>query len=114
MSRWPTLAKLKGLRLARVQIFCAVMARAQARFRLSLKDQQTGESLKIELIETLDESPFPPNPNQRRYRVRVNGKAATKVKEATLTEVFDRLRRWLVGRARRKADSVGAVATRNA
>ncbi len=90
------------------------MARAQARFRLSLKDQQTGESLKIELIETRDESPFPPNPSQRRYRVRVNGKAATKVKEATLTEVFDRLRRWLVGRARRKADGVGAVATRNA
>lgn len=76
------------------------MARARARFRLSLKDQQTGESLKVELLEAPDESPFPPNPSQRRYRVRVNGKAATKVKEATLTEVFDRLRRWMVGRAR--------------
>jgi len=88
------------LRLARGQISWAAMARAQARFRLSLKDQQTGESLKVELIDAPDESPFLPNPTLRRYRVRVNGRAATKVKEATLTEVFDRLRRWLVGRAR--------------
>lgn len=76
------------------------MARAKARFRLSFKDQHTGESLKIELIEAPDESPFPPNASQRRYRVRVNGRAATKVKEATLTDIFDRLRRWLVGRVR--------------
>ncbi|MBI2510694.1 MAG: hypothetical protein HYV96_01830 [Opitutae bacterium] len=77
------------------------MARAKARFRLSLKDQQSGDTLKVELIEAPDESPFPPNPSMRRYRVRVNGKAATKITAATLTEVFDRLRRWLVGRARK-------------
>jgi hypothetical protein len=77
------------------------MARSSARFRLSLKDQKTGESLKVELIEAPDESPFAKKPAARRYRVRVNGKAATKVKEVTLTETFTRLRRWLVNRAKR-------------
>ncbi len=81
------------------------MARAKARFRLSLKDQLTGESLKVELIEAPDESPFPPNPTMRRWRVRVNGKAATKVKEVTLTDVFHRLRGWMVARARRDGDA---------
>ncbi len=76
------------------------MARAKARFRLSVKDRQTGQSLKIELIEAPDESPFPPNASLRHYRVRVNGRAATKVPEATLTEVFNRLRMWVVARSR--------------
>ena len=76
------------------------MARAKARFRLSVKDRQTGQSLKIELIEAPHESPFPPNASLRRYRVRVNGRAATKVPEATLTEVFNRLRTWVVSRSR--------------
>jgi hypothetical protein len=31
------------------------------------------------------------------YAIRVNGRQATKVPEATLTEVFDRLRRWAAG-----------------
>ena len=77
------------------------MARASARFRLSLKDQKSGESLKVELIEIPNESPFVSNPLAGRYRVRVNGKAATKVTEVTLTEAFHRLRRWLVARAKR-------------
>jgi len=47
-----------------------------------LKDQKTGETLKVELIET------PGLWGERRYRVRVNGRAATRVPEATLTEVF--------------------------
>lgn len=77
------------------------MGRPGARFRLSLKDQKTGESLKVELIEAPNESPFVSNPAANRYRVRVNGKAATKVKDVTLTEVFTWLRQWLVGRAKR-------------
>jgi hypothetical protein len=36
---------------------------------------------------------------ERRYQIRVNGKAAEKIKVATLTEVFDRLRRWAVQQA---------------
>jgi hypothetical protein len=60
-----------------------------------LKDQKTGESLKVELIDS------PGLWGERRYKVRVNGKAATKVKDVTLTEVFTRLRHWLVGRAKR-------------
>lgn len=81
------------------------MARPSARFRLSFKDQKTGESLKVELIEAPNESPFAQNPAARRYRVRVNGKAATKVKDVTLTEVFTRLRHRLVGRARQAKDT---------
>lgn len=87
------------MRLATVQISCLSMARTSARFRLSLKDQQTKESLKIELIPAPNESLFISNPAAHRYRVRVNGKASTKVKDVTLTEVFNRLRRWLVARA---------------
>ena len=82
------------------------MGRHGARFRLSLKDHQTGESLKVELIPAPNETPFVSNPTVGRYRIRVNGKASTKVKEATLTEVFNRLRTWLVARARR-TDGVG-------
>ena len=67
----------------------------------SLKDQASGESLKVELIPASNETPFASNPAAKRYRIRINGKASTKVKEATLTEVFDRLRRWLVTRAKR-------------
>ena len=33
-----------------------------------------------------------------RFRVRVNGRSARRIKEATLTQVFDELRRWLVRR----------------
>jgi len=38
---------------------------------------------------------------ERRYRIRLNGRAPETIKEATLTEVFDRLRRWLVRQAGR-------------
>ena len=84
-----------------VQILCPKMTRPGARFRLSLKDQQSGESLKVELIEVPNESPFASNPAAQRYRVRVNGKAATKVKDVTLTKAFTRRRTWLVRRAKR-------------
>ena len=71
------------------------MGRPGARLRLSLKDQKSGESLKVELIDS------PGLWGERRYRVRVNGKAAKKVQDVTLTEVFHRLRGWLVSRAKR-------------
>lgn len=90
-----------ALRLATVQISVLPMGRPGARFRLSLKDHQTGESLKVELIPAPYETPFASNPAAKRYRIRVNGKASLKVNEATLTEVFNRLRRWLVNRSKK-------------
>jgi hypothetical protein len=69
------------------------MPRADARFRLSFKDKKTGAGLKVELIES------PGLWGERRYRIRLNGREATRVKEATLTEIFERLRRWIVRRA---------------
>lgn len=82
-----------------MQNSCPEKGRPGARFRLSLKDQTTGESLKLELIPAPNESPFAQNPAGR-YRLRVNGKVSTKVKEANLTEIFNRLRGWLVARAK--------------
>lgn len=69
------------------------MPRSAARFRVSIKDHKVGTGLKVELIECRGLW------GERRYRIRTNGREATKVKKATLTEVFDRLRRWLVKRA---------------
>lgn len=91
--------------MATVQISIPCMGRPRARFRLSLKDHLTEESLKVELIPAPNETPFVSNPAAGRYRVRVNGKASTKVKDATLTEVFNRLRHWLVGRVRKSTDT---------
>jgi len=48
--------------------------------------------IKVELIE---------NPGfwgEKRFRLRVNNREPRRIKEATLTDVFDRLRRWLVKR----------------
>lgn len=69
------------------------MARSNARFRLSIKDNKTRTGIKVELIEARGLW------GERRYRLRLNGREPAHVKEATLTEVFDRLRRWLVKRA---------------
>lgn len=69
------------------------MPRAIARFRLSIKDRKDETTLKVELIET------PGLWGERRYRIRLNGQAPDRIKEATLTEIFDRLRRWVVKRA---------------
>ncbi len=69
------------------------MSRSAARFRLSVKDNKTRTALKVELIAA------PGMWGERRYRLRVNGREPANLKVATLTEVFDRLRRWLVRRA---------------
>lgn len=69
------------------------MPREKSRFRISICDRHAGETLKVELIDVSD--PW----NERRYKIRVNGRVATQMPEGTLTEVFDRLRRWMVKRA---------------
>lgn len=69
------------------------MPRSAARFRVSIKDNKAGRALKVELIES------PGLWGERRYRIRMDGREPANVKEATLTEIFDRLRRWLVRRA---------------
>jgi hypothetical protein len=68
------------------------MPRADAQYRISIRDIAARKTLKVELIETRGLW------GERRYRLRVNGREPATIKEATLTEIFDRLRRWLVKR----------------
>ena len=65
----------------------------RARFRISIKDQQAGDSMKVELIDA------PGLWGERRYKIRLNGRPASQVPEATLSKVCQRLRWWLVRRA---------------
>jgi hypothetical protein len=60
------------------------MPRADARFRVSIKDKKSGVALKVELIDALGLW------GERRYRIRLNGREPAHVKEATLTEIFER------------------------
>ena len=69
------------------------MPKDAARFRLSIKDHKTGDGIKVELLEAKGLW------GERRWRLRQNGRVPAKLPEATLTQVFDRLRRWLVRRA---------------
>lgn len=68
------------------------MGRPKARFRISIKDNERRRVLKVELIEC------PGLWGERRFQLRVNGHMARRIKVAALTEVFDRLRRWMVAR----------------
>ena len=68
------------------------MPRPAPRFRISVTDCRTRRRLVVELIE-------PPFPAARRYWLRVNGRKAARVPEASLTTVFHRLRAWLVRQA---------------
>ena len=81
------------MRKLRGKFLFSLMPRAAARFRLSIKDRMTGTALKVELIDA------PRLWGKRHYRWRLNGREPDHGKEATLTEVFERLRRWLVKRA---------------
>jgi hypothetical protein len=83
----------KGLPILRGKILVWAMSRLVARFSLSVKDNKMRTALKVELIEARGLW------GERRYRLRVNGRKPANLKEATLTEVFDRLRRWMVRRA---------------
>jgi hypothetical protein len=71
----------------------ANMALKKARFRISIKDNLTGRALKIELIE---------RSLTGRYRVKQNGKPAQNIREANLSTVFARLRRWVVSEIKRQ------------
>jgi hypothetical protein len=82
-----------GLRMGRCKILVSGMARISARFRVSIKDQQTKRILKVELIDA------PGLWGERRYRIRMNDRHPDRIKEATLTEIFERLRRWVVQQA---------------
>jgi hypothetical protein len=59
-----------------------------AHYTLSLLNHDTGQQLKLELIDL----PFP----ARRYRCVVNGQWAKKLPEATKSEVMRQLREWWV------------------
>jgi hypothetical protein len=71
------------------------MPRSEAQYRISIRDIAAGKTLKVELIDARGLW------GERRYRLRVDGREPSKIKEATLTEIFDRLRRWLVKRGSR-------------
>lgn len=66
------------------------MGRSPARFRISIKDNKTGKALKVELIDA------PGLWGERRFRLRQNSRNPDQIKEASLTEVFERLRKWIV------------------
>jgi hypothetical protein len=68
------------------------MSLKKARFRISIKDNLTGRALKVELVQ---------KPLTRRFWVKLNGKRARNVREANLSKVFARLRRWIVAEAER-------------
>jgi len=58
------------------------MPRFPARFRVSIKDNETQAAIKVELIEA------PGLWSERRHRLPVNGREPGRIKGATLTEVF--------------------------
>ena len=62
------------------------MPRLEADIRISLK-KRGDHTYRIELIR---------QPIRRRYWVRRDGKYSTKVREATATQIAERIRRWLV------------------
>ncbi len=64
------------------------MPRPKPRYSLIAKNHETGEQIKIELLAL----PF----TERVFRLRVNGKAATKLPVASKTKVLAQLRKWWV------------------
>ena len=65
------------------------MPRPDAHYTLSLINHETGERLKVELVDL-------PFPGTRSFRVRVNGQWARKVPVASKTIVTKQVRGWLV------------------
>ena len=65
------------------------MPRPKARYCMVVKNNFTGDRLKVELIDL----PFVEN---RRFRVRVNGQWARKVPVASKSVVAKQVRGWLV------------------
>jgi hypothetical protein len=66
------------------------MARKTARFRISVKDNLTGQALKVELLPWIG----------TRYTIRQNGLIAGRIRHASLSVVCGRLRKWLVRQAK--------------
>jgi hypothetical protein len=64
------------------------MSKPDAHYTVSLVNHQTGQELKLELIDL----PFP----ARSYRLRVNGQWAKKLPVASKTAVMRQLRQWWV------------------
>jgi hypothetical protein len=60
----------------------------QGHYTLSLVNHQTGQRLKLELIDL----PFP----SRSYRIKINGQWAKKLPVASKSEVMRQLRKWWV------------------
>jgi len=73
----------------KVEAIEGAMARPKAHYSMVLKNHQTGDRLKVELIDL----PFLEN---RRFRVRVNGQWARKLPVASKTIVTKQVRNWLV------------------
>ncbi|MEP6602427.1 MAG: hypothetical protein ABJB69_00600 [Spartobacteria bacterium] len=64
------------------------MSATDVHYTLSLVNHQTGQQLKLELVDL----PFP----ARSYRLRINGAWAKKVPIASKTAVMRQLRQWWV------------------
>ncbi len=73
----------------RLRDYTGGMPRPEAHYTLSLVNHETGERLKVELIDL-------PFPGARSFRIRVNGEWAKKVPVASKTVVAKQLRTWLV------------------
>ncbi len=76
------------------------MPRAKARYRISVKDNLTGHRLRLELVE----QPWP-----GRFWLRVDGKLSPRLPGASLSQVCDRLRRWLARPQRRTSQSPAGI-----
>ena len=66
------------------------MARIKARFRISIRDNLTGETLKVELIPVIGSQ----------FLIRQNGIRASRLRYGNLSQICSRLRRWLVREAK--------------
>ncbi len=66
------------------------MPRPKAHYRVLLKNHETGEQLKLELID------LPFSQSTRTFRLRVNGQWARKLPVASKTTVLRQLRSWWV------------------
>jgi len=65
------------------------MSRPKARYKVVVKNNFTGDQLKVELVDL-------PFLEGRRFRVRVNGQWAQQVPVASKTVVTKQVRGWLV------------------
>jgi hypothetical protein len=66
------------------------MPRPKAHYSVVLKNHETGEQLKLEMMD------LPFTETARRFRVRVNGRWAQKLPVASKTTVLRQLRAWWV------------------